>query len=115
MSTDRAALLTREILEALFSDHTDTLRARLWDGTFWPDDSMRPVTLVLKHPGALRAMLIPGDEVSLAEAYLYGDYDIEGEIQRVFAVADGLLEGPDWRTKVGLATRLLRLPSCTHP
>jgi len=31
------------------------------------------LTLVLKHPGALRAMLLPSTEVGLGEAYLYDD------------------------------------------
>ena len=50
----------------------------MWDGTQWPDEQPRDVSLVLKHPGALGRMFLPGTEVGLAEAYLQDDFDIEG-------------------------------------
>jgi len=37
-------------------------------------------------------MFLPGDELSLAEAYLYNDFDIEGDIETIFPVADRLSE-----------------------
>ncbi len=46
--------LTLYLLEELFSrDGARQVGVRLWDGTRWPDESPRPATLVLKHPGAL--------------------------------------------------------------
>jgi cyclopropane-fatty-acyl-phospholipid synthase len=46
---------------------------------------------VLKHPGALRSMFWPPGEISMAEAYIYDDFDIEGGIEDVFGLADHLL------------------------
>jgi len=110
--SSRAAEITREVLQALFGGHTQSLRVRLWDGSYWPDEAPRPATLALNHPGALRAMFLGGDEVSLAEAYLFDDMDIEGNLEAAYGAAESfLLNGPDLRTKVGLAARLLRLPS----
>jgi cyclopropane-fatty-acyl-phospholipid synthase len=84
---------------------------RLWNGMIWPDESPRPATLVLKHPGALRSMLSQGTEVGLAEAYLYDDFDIEGDIESVFALADHLGETTlGWRKKLRAANQLLQLP-----
>ena len=84
----------------------------MWDGTQWPDATPRQVTVVLNHPGALRAMFLPGNEVALGEAYLHDDFDIEGDIEAVFSVAEGLLEAvSNWTTKLHLAYRLLRLPT----
>ena len=110
MPEDRAHILSLEVLDTLFGDHKSRLRVRLWDGSYWPDEKERLVTMVLKHPGALRCMFVPGDEVSMGEAYLYDDIDIEGNAEAIFAVADDLLIGPTLRAKVGLASRLLRLP-----
>ena len=110
MLNDRTRQLSLEVLDTLFGSHTSRMRVRLWDGSYWPDDAERPVTMVLRHPGALRCMFIPGDEVSMAEAYLYDDMDLEGDAEAIFSAADGLLIGTDWRAKVGLASRLLRLP-----
>ena len=112
-STDDAARLTWRLLDDLFAgDVAQRVGVRLWDGTRWPDDSPRPVTLVLKHPGALRAMLLPGTELALAEAYLFDDVDIEGEIEAVFALADTLAQATaGWRRKLRAARDLLRLPA----
>jgi len=84
---------------------------RLWDGTPWPDDAPRPVTLALNHPGALRAMILPGTELGLAEGYLFNDFDIEGDIIRVFSLADTLSAATSgWKKKLKAAQNLLKLP-----
>ena len=109
--TDKTTQITLDFLESLLGDSTSHLNVRLWDGSYWPDDAPRAATLVLKHPGALRAMFLGGDEVSLAVAYLFDDFDVEGRMEGAYAAAEGLvLNSPDLVTKVGLAARLLRLP-----
>jgi cyclopropane-fatty-acyl-phospholipid synthase len=85
---------------------------RRWDGATWPDDGQRRATLVLRHPGSLRAMFLPGGELGLAEAYIYDDFDIEGEVEAVFGLADALAEATSgWRRRLGVAAELLRLPA----
>lgn len=61
---------------------------RLWNGTELPGAA--ETTLVLRHAGALRRMLVPPIELSLGEAFIYGDYDIEGDIFAVFPALDGV-------------------------
>jgi cyclopropane-fatty-acyl-phospholipid synthase len=81
-------------LENLLGDYRPRdFAVRLWDGTRWDSEPGRPArfTLVLKHPGALRSMFWPPSEISLAEAYIYDDFDIEGGIEDVFGLADHLL------------------------
>ena len=56
--------LTVQLLEELFSGHSERFGVRLWDGSVWPDDQPKRATLVLKHPGALRAMLLVGTEIA---------------------------------------------------
>ncbi|MCD6291116.1 MAG: class I SAM-dependent methyltransferase [Anaerolineae bacterium] len=111
--SDTAAKITRKLLDELLSESAaQTLAVRLWDGSYWPDDTPKPATIVLKHPGALRAMLWPGTEVGLGEAYLYDDFDIEGDIESLFVVADTLSQSlGDWTKKARAARDLLRLPS----
>jgi cyclopropane-fatty-acyl-phospholipid synthase len=126
------------ILDGLFdAEARRQVGVRLWDGTPWPDPAPRPATLVLKHPGALRAMFLPGHELGLAEAYLYDDFDIEGStgdgsiedgsiedgsiedgsifdgsIEAVFGLADTLAAAAaGWRKKLVTARDLLRLPA----
>jgi cyclopropane-fatty-acyl-phospholipid synthase len=108
-----AVKISLQFLDENFGRTTvgQTVGVRLWDTTRWPDDSPRPVTLVLNHPGALRAMFLPGSELGLAEAYLFDDFDIEGDIIQVFSLADTLSEATSgWKKKLKAAQNLLRLP-----
>src|SRR5437899_688887 len=103
---------TRHILSEIFANCSlEKIGVRLWDGTAWPDERPRDAMLVLKHPGTLGRMFLPGTEVGLAEAYLYDDFDIEGDIEAAFQIADFLLERlGDWKKKLKLGGRLIRLP-----
>ncbi len=113
VAADQATRLTLDVLRSLLTgDAARQVSIRLWDGTCWPDDSPRQATLVLKHPGALRAMFLPGTEVGLGEAYLYDDFDIEGNAESVFAIADSFTNSAmDWRKKFRAGSDLARLPA----
>jgi cyclopropane-fatty-acyl-phospholipid synthase len=103
---------TRRILSEVFAGCSlENVGVRLWDDTTWPDDRPRAAILVLKHPGALSRMFLPGTEVGLAEAYLRNDFDIEGDIEAAFEVGDFLLSRlDDWKKKLKLGGLLIRLP-----
>jgi cyclopropane-fatty-acyl-phospholipid synthase len=103
---------TRHILSEIFADCSlDKVGVRLWHGAMWPDDRARKATLALKHPDALGRMFLPGTEVGLAEAYLHNDFDIEGDIEAAFEVADFLLTHlGDWKRKLKLTGFLIGLP-----
>ncbi|MGH8093052.1 MAG: class I SAM-dependent methyltransferase [Chthoniobacterales bacterium] len=104
-------LRTFRLLDEIFDQSSDTVGVRLWNGKVWPDDAPRPATLVLQHPGALAKMFSAGTEAGVAEAYIYNDFDIEGDIDMVFDLADGLLVRlGDWKEKLKLAGLLLGLP-----
>jgi cyclopropane-fatty-acyl-phospholipid synthase len=64
-------------------------RLRFWDGSeIGP--STAPATLVLRHQGAFRSMLIPPNDLSAGEAYVFDDIDIEGDIFAMLEFAAGL-------------------------
>lgn len=110
--------LTLSLLERLFpSNQLKGIGFRLWDGTRYPSESPSPTTtIVLNHPGALRAMLLPGTEVGLVEAYLYNDFDIEGNIEAVFPLGEVLAERTNgWQKKLDIARELMRLPNQQNP
>jgi cyclopropane-fatty-acyl-phospholipid synthase len=89
---DRAVGKSLTFLDDLLAEHQPRdFAVRLWDGTLWEPGQHARFTLVLKHPGALRRMFWPPGEISLAEAYIYDDFDIEGEIEAIFPLADHLL------------------------
>jgi cyclopropane-fatty-acyl-phospholipid synthase len=110
--TEEEIELTTRILSELFDETTrHRVNFRLWDGTYWPDKNPRPVTLVLEHAGALRSMFFPGTEVGLGEAYIYDDFDIEGDIEQLFSIANNLVANVSGLTnKLKLGRYLLKLP-----
>jgi cyclopropane-fatty-acyl-phospholipid synthase len=110
---DQAAETTVRLLHNLFKENVlQDLGVRLWDGTRWPDDHPRPTTLLLNHPGALRSMFLPGTEVGLGEAYLYNDFDVEGNLEAVFSLADELAQDVNGvMQKLRAARDLMRLPT----
>ncbi|HEY6101461.1 MAG TPA: cyclopropane-fatty-acyl-phospholipid synthase family protein, partial [Anaeromyxobacter sp.] len=75
------------IAAEMFSGPTRPFAVRLWDGTELPPAREAGVrgSVVLRHPRALEAFLPPSAEHRLAEAYLDGLFDLEGD-------AIGLLE-----------------------
>lgn len=84
---------TLRLLRGLFKDEAvQKAGVRLWDGTRWPDDYPLPTTLRLNHPGTLRSMFLPGTEVGLGEAYIYNDFNVEGNLEAVFGLADELAQ-----------------------
>jgi hypothetical protein len=95
-ATGDARRITLHLLDELFSGAgSQQTGFRLWDGTPWPDAGPRPATVVLQHPGALRTMLLSGNELGLAEAYPYDDFDLEGDIESVLDhdVSNGFTHG----------------------
>ena len=52
----------------------------LWDGTVLPGEGETRLTVTLNSPSSLRRMLRPPVELSLGEAYLRGDFDLEGDV-----------------------------------
>src|SRR5579871_3473282 len=115
-SIDQAVQTTLTLLHDLFSSAAlPNFSVRLWDGTTWqshPETDEPPhFTLVLQHPGALRKMFLPPSELNLGEAYIYNDFDIEGDIEAVFPVADQIMD-ERWgkMAQVRYGKRLLSLP-----
>ena len=69
---------TVALLDRLFPP-PHAFAVRLWDGTTLPGADPT-FTLVLNHPGALRRMFTPPIERALGEAFIYGDFDVDGDI-----------------------------------
>ncbi len=112
-TTTAETTATLQILDELLGrDALMNVGFRLWDGTLWPDDRPRMATLVLRHPGALRQMFSAGTEKALAEAYLHDDFDIEGDIESAFELADVFNQRDErWFATLRTYLHLRRLPA----
>ncbi|WP_026370013.1 class I SAM-dependent methyltransferase [Kallotenue papyrolyticum] len=106
IASERSALgVARSILEELFGPPGQRgFAVRYWDGSEERPAQPAAWTLVLRRPGALRRMLWPPTDLTLGEAYLRDDFDIEGDIVAAAGLADHLLTR---LRSPRLATRLL--------
>lgn len=94
--------------------HPRDFTLRLWDGTEWPAETQNPTfTWIIRRPGALRRMFRAWDtDVHLGEAYVYGEFDVEGRLEAAFHTGDWLLRGGVGALDaVRLARDLRRLPA----
>ncbi|MFL5658960.1 MAG: hypothetical protein ACJ8CB_32845, partial [Ktedonobacteraceae bacterium] len=118
-TTDQAVQTTLSLLQDVFSSSpARDVAVRLWDGTTWQPAPGEPArcTLVLQHPGALRKMFVPPNDLTLGEAYLYDDFDIEGDLEALLPLMEHFLDG-HWgkMAQVRFGTRLLSLPKMSQP
>jgi cyclopropane-fatty-acyl-phospholipid synthase len=106
-----------DFLGALLADYPRRdFQIRLWDGTVWGAEQQPRFTLVLKQPGTLRAMFSSLSELTLGEAYIYEDFDIEGDIEAAFDLADYLLgHERSLGESFDLNTRLQKLAQSDRP
>lgn len=86
-SASAATSRTASLVDLLFPPPRN-FEVRLSDGTLLPAAGTAAFGLVLKHPGALRRMVSPPIELSMGESFIYGDYDIEGDIFAAFSLID---------------------------
>src|SRR2546421_947007 len=95
--SDQAVKTSLSLLQDLFGSlQLPPFAVRLWDGTLWQStsDTGEPArfTMVLQHPGALRTMFLQPSALNLGEAYIYNDFDIEGDIVAALLLGDHLLD-----------------------
>jgi cyclopropane-fatty-acyl-phospholipid synthase len=83
---------SRRFIEWLLGDyHPRDFAVRFMDESVWPAETPTPaLTVVLKHSGALRRMFWPPKGLTLAESYLFDDYDLEGDAVVWWLVAEHL-------------------------
>ena len=112
---ERGSRATLNFLQELLADyHPRDFAIELWDGAQWAPENnqFRRFTWKINDPGALRSAIASASELSLGEAYIYGEFDIDGDIQAIFPLAEYLLN-KHWsvREKLHLSGMLRGLPS----
>jgi cyclopropane-fatty-acyl-phospholipid synthase len=108
------ATKAQAIFRILLHDyHPRDFAVSFWDGSQWPSENSTPrFTLLVRHPDALRRMLKAStNNLSLSEAFISGDLDVEGDIEAAMPVANYLM-GRNWPafTMLRLGKNLLGMP-----
>jgi len=100
--------------EALSEVHPRNFAVRLWDGSFLPPGpgQLSRFTLVIRNPSSMRTLFLSPSELTLGEAFMHREIDIEGEIGCAFGLADHLVRRrPGVGKRFRWARRLLSLPA----
>lgn len=116
--SDSAAAASKAFIRSVVSGHPDAgFRVQLWNGdSFDASEGARPrFTLVLKRPDALRTMLAWPTDRSICEAYFGDVFDLDGDFEEVFRVAELLGRGLSAGRAPGLLRRYYSLPKGKRP
>src|SRR5947208_16212425 len=90
-ASDPAVRPSQEFLDRLIDGYGPRdFTVRFWDGTTRGPDAGREsrFTLVLNHAGAVKRMFTPPVQLSIGEAYIFSDYDIEGDLEAFWDLID---------------------------
>jgi cyclopropane-fatty-acyl-phospholipid synthase len=101
-ASDPNVVTSLKILDHIFAGLQDeNFAVRLWNGFVWghPNPGF---TLVLKHPGSLKNIFLSPSELKMGEAYIFDDFDIEGDIESAARLGDYLL-----KVRLSLTDKLL--------
>jgi cyclopropane-fatty-acyl-phospholipid synthase len=112
---DKAAARSMAIVQELLRDyHPRDFAVELGDGTqLGPDQGQFcRFTWRINNARALRALFRSDQQVALGEAYVYGDFDLTGDILAIFPLAEHL-SNKHWsaRDKLRIGGLLLGLPA----
>ena len=112
---DDTGLIGTAIISTVFADYRGNIAVRLWDDTLVQGQQDAPCTLVFREPGALRDVILHRNLLRLAESYLIGAIDVEGNLESLFDLRNYLdnLE-LSLGTRLYLLRQALRLPRLSH-
>src|SRR6202030_1141495 len=86
-----------KVFDALFSGYGGpAFSIRLWDGWQWSSSTQAEprCTLTFNSPRAFEALVLRPSEITLGEAFLARDIDVDGALFSVFAVTEHIFHCP---------------------
>jgi cyclopropane-fatty-acyl-phospholipid synthase len=93
-----------KLLDSLFQEYEGSrFGIRFWDGWQWYSHGNEgpACTIVLESPSALGALITHPNEVTLGEAFIHGDLNVDGDIFSVFPITDYILRRPrQWKQRI---------------
>jgi len=103
------------ILKEILADYHGPVAVRLWNGDLAAGKPDAPCTVIFNHPWVLRELVFYRNVVHLAEDYLTGDVDIEGDTECLFDLVSFIrdLDMP-WSTMLRVIRQAFKLPHSHH-
>ncbi len=117
--TDKGVRASNKLLEFAFQRYGPRdFEIRFWNGEQVPASPGVPsrYTIVLNEPGVLRRALLPPDELALGEAFLDGEWGIEGDPVAAMRLGEAITQlQVKPRDYLSLASTLAALPGYEGP
>ncbi len=108
---DSLPVIGAKIVSTLLADYSGGTAIRLWDGTLAYGTFDASCTVVFREPGALRDLILHRSLLRLADSYLIGDIDVEGDLESLFDLKTTLTNlDLSLGTRFCLLYQALRLP-----
>ncbi len=99
--------------ELLREYHPRNFAIEFWDGTCWEPEpgQFRRFGWKINRGGAVRSVFAPLSQLAFAEAFIYGDFELDGDLEGLFPLLEYLLN-KNWsdKQKARLDTLLAALP-----
>jgi cyclopropane-fatty-acyl-phospholipid synthase len=94
---------TRQAIAQLLSNFPrHDFAVRFWDGSSWGNTQQPRFTLVINHPRVLRKMFLSPTELSLGECYIFGELDVEGDLEAAFELGNYLVTQKNTLSPLGV-------------
>jgi cyclopropane-fatty-acyl-phospholipid synthase len=96
-----------KVFDSMFAGYNGpAFSLRLWDGWQWTStaDAQPRCTLIFNNPRAFEALILRPSEITLGEAFLAGDIDVEGDLFSVFNVTEHIFHCPQGRRRKFMET-----------
>ncbi len=114
-NTQQSVETGRRILALVLADYHGPVAIRLWDGELAIGNDNAPCTVVFHQPSMLRSLVLHKNVVRLAEAYLAGEGDIEGDAETLFDLVSYMRDLVlPWPVKWRVLRQALGLPGTLH-
>ncbi len=97
---DAASKVLNFLQELLREYHPRNFAVELWDGTCWDAEpgQFRRFGWKINRAGAVRHVFAALNHLAFAEAFIYGDFDLDGDLEGVFPLVEYLLH-KSWSDK----------------
>jgi cyclopropane-fatty-acyl-phospholipid synthase len=103
------------ILKQILAGYHGPVAVRLWDGELAVGHANAPCTIIFNQPSVLRQLVLHRNVVHVAEDYLAGEVDIEGDVERLFDLVSYMRDLVlPWSTKLRLMRQAFSLPRHHH-
>ncbi len=110
--TEDAAVASRRILDLLLSEYSGPVTIRLWNGDVIKESTSTNCAIIFRNSAPIRDMVSQQSVLNLAEHFLVGNVDIEGDMEAVFDFVEYMItHAPTWKDILKAKKQAWQMPT----